>query len=549
MALERPNAAASCKGPIYRYVAQLLSSMEATSRICSENVKERTDSFEKLMPDMFEADSLADPFFIDASFSSLGLSGCKFVTEEATKLCALSRSIKQICMKLDKSPTSKQATSSRSLEEERQPCQQTCASVVPEKKDASIKDKLSPRPKAKATSPRMRPACAPANTAPASSAPLCVSTPVRAAAKGRARQRSATFQCPAPIADPKANKSPRPSPREAKAKADPTAASATAPTAFLSPRSNPGRQCRGGVKDLMRKFEAQPSSIPGPSSASDKSRPLAAKTVSSMAQAWNGSSTLKDTNPNASASRSGPQSAVQAQVKAPEAPVVTETAPAPAPAAAAAPTVEKSSEPEVEPEVATNTAAPVVAASQEAPEVHDKALKERNAPEEQISAHVAAICNQVTAQVTGLKDLKEERLARQVSRQASPRKQTSPRALTPLCPKNPDDNYEISDKGENSEDEDDSHRSHKHVPEWCKSYHEVLLKQSTWDPDTIFGSKVPPCDATLIFPPELYKSLGKERPNRRRGSSQDWAKDRLRSREIHEYKKKMGQVDKVPKKA
>jgi len=114
----------------------------------------------------------------------------------------------------------------------------------------------------------------------------------------------------------------------------------------------------------------------------------------------------------------------------------------------------------------------------------------------------------------------------------------------PLSPKKDEDNYELSDKGENSDEEDECDRKHsgKHVPKWCSDYLDILKAQSSWDPDTIFGSKVPHCDNAVVFPDELYARLRKERPNRRRGSSQDWKKDRLRSREVTEYKRKMQQT-------
>merc|ERR1719174_780512 len=113
---------------------------------------------------------------------------------------------------------------------------------------------------------------------------------------------------------------------------------------------------------------------------------------------------------------------------------------------------------------------------------------------------------------------------------------------SPLGPKNAEDNYEISDKGENSDEEDEPDRSQKHVPKWCESYLDQLAEQMSWDPDSIFGSTVPPCDQAVVFPTELYTRLKKQRPQRQRGSSQDWRRDRLRSKDVKEYKRKMGQT-------
>lgn len=113
---------------------------------------------------------------------------------------------------------------------------------------------------------------------------------------------------------------------------------------------------------------------------------------------------------------------------------------------------------------------------------------------------------------------------------------------TPLSPKHSEDNYEMSEKDENSDQEEEPDRSHKHVPRWCSGYLEVLATQSTWDPDSIFGSKVPTCDLDSIFSLDIYKQYSRERPKRRRGSSGQWSKDRLRAVEIRDYKRKMGQV-------
>lgn len=108
-------------------------------------------------------------------------------------------------------------------------------------------------------------------------------------------------------------------------------------------------------------------------------------------------------------------------------------------------------------------------------------------------------------------------------------------------PQNPEDNYEISDKGEDS-DVDEPDRSEKHVPEWSFQYLELITKQTNIDPDTIFGNRVPECDLEAIFSDALYLSCKFERPKRRRGSSGEWKKDRLSRSEITDYKHKMGHM-------
>lgn len=108
-----------------------------------------------------------------------------------------------------------------------------------------------------------------------------------------------------------------------------------------------------------------------------------------------------------------------------------------------------------------------------------------------------------------------------------------------LPPPKPEDNYELSDKGEES-DAEEPDRSHKHVPRWSAQYLELIEKQVDIDPDTIFGRRVPRCDLLVIFSDNLYQGCNKERPKRKRGSSGEWRQDRLTTQEVGEYKKKMG---------
>lgn len=114
-----------------------------------------------------------------------------------------------------------------------------------------------------------------------------------------------------------------------------------------------------------------------------------------------------------------------------------------------------------------------------------------------------------------------------------------------LSPKKDEDNYEISERDENSDDGggeivEEPDRSHKHVPEWSDKYLEALTKQEHMDPDSIFGSKVNFCDLDIIFPDDLYRRASHDRPKRKRGSSAEWSKDLLSRDEIGVYKLKMG---------
>eukprot|EP00933_Yihiella_yeosuensis_P024359 TRINITY_DN1888_c1_g1_i2.p1 TRINITY_DN1888_c1_g1~~TRINITY_DN1888_c1_g1_i2.p1 ORF type:complete len:527 (+),score=128.95 TRINITY_DN1888_c1_g1_i2:507-2087(+) len=113
-----------------------------------------------------------------------------------------------------------------------------------------------------------------------------------------------------------------------------------------------------------------------------------------------------------------------------------------------------------------------------------------------------------------------------------------------LPPKNAEDNYEISEYGGDSDNEDPGERERmrasKHVPKWAESYLDALSSQADMDPDTVFGSRVPHCNMEEIFTESLYKQVGKNRPKRQRGSSGDWRKDRLTRTEIRDYKNRMG---------
>lgn len=112
-----------------------------------------------------------------------------------------------------------------------------------------------------------------------------------------------------------------------------------------------------------------------------------------------------------------------------------------------------------------------------------------------------------------------------------------------LSPKKDDDNYEISDRDDNSEGEIvEIDRSHKHVPSWSQNYLELLEAQGGIDPDSIFGRTVPQCDLERVFADECYARFGTERPRRKRGSSGEWTQDRLSKAEISVYKEKMGQT-------
>jgi Inner centromere protein, ARK binding region len=120
--------------------------------------------------------------------------------------------------------------------------------------------------------------------------------------------------------------------------------------------------------------------------------------------------------------------------------------------------------------------------------------------------------------------------------------------LLAIPPTRPDDNYELSGKDTDSEEDDaevEKKRAAKKVPEWTKSWREKALAQSTVDPESIFGIVLPSCDLNIIFTEENYSKMKLERPKRLRGSSGNWRMDKLKQDEIDEYRKKCGQVIKA----
>jgi hypothetical protein len=112
-----------------------------------------------------------------------------------------------------------------------------------------------------------------------------------------------------------------------------------------------------------------------------------------------------------------------------------------------------------------------------------------------------------------------------------------------LPPRDPENNYEISDQGDSDVDDkvEEERRRRKPKPRWCNDYVSLLSKQADLDPDTIFGPMVPRVDMEEMFPDTLYQEVAKTRPTRRRGSSGNWHKDPLRRGEISAYKRKLGQ--------
>ncbi|CAK0847366.1 unnamed protein product [Prorocentrum cordatum] len=74
------------------------------------------------------------------------------------------------------------------------------------------------------------------------------------------------------------------------------------------------------------------------------------------------------------------------------------------------------------------------------------------------------------------------------------------------------DNYEISDKGSDS-DAEEPDRDLKPVPEWSTHYLESMERQHGIDPDTIFGGRVPRCDLDGFSPTACTSSTPRSAPS------------------------------------
>jgi hypothetical protein len=118
--------------------------------------------------------------------------------------------------------------------------------------------------------------------------------------------------------------------------------------------------------------------------------------------------------------------------------------------------------------------------------------------------------------------------------------------MVPLPPKNDEDQYEVTDKDTDSEDElSPNSRAKKHIPPWCVNWRQKAIAQIAVDPESIFGVTVPKCELDVIFTDENYRRMGLLRPKRARGSSGNWAFDKLTQEEVDKYRAKCGQVVKA----
>jgi hypothetical protein len=118
--------------------------------------------------------------------------------------------------------------------------------------------------------------------------------------------------------------------------------------------------------------------------------------------------------------------------------------------------------------------------------------------------------------------------------------------MLPLGPKHNADQYDITDKDTDSENEPSPNtRAKKHIPSWCTNWRQKAIAQIAVDPESIFGVTVPKCDLDVIFTEKNYRGMGLSRPARVRGSSGNWTFDKLTQEEVDRYRAKLGQVVKA----
>jgi hypothetical protein len=116
----------------------------------------------------------------------------------------------------------------------------------------------------------------------------------------------------------------------------------------------------------------------------------------------------------------------------------------------------------------------------------------------------------------------------------------------PLGPKHVDDQYDVTDKDTDSENElSPNTRAKKKIPGWCTNWRQKTIAQVAVDPESIFGISMPKCDLDVIFTDRNYRKMGLQRPKRARGSSGNWTFDKLSQDEIDKYRAKLGQVVKA----
>jgi hypothetical protein len=96
---------------------------------------------------------------------------------------------------------------------------------------------------------------------------------------------------------------------------------------------------------------------------------------------------------------------------------------------------------------------------------------------------------------------------------------------------------------EDDEDTKERKRAAKRIPAWCIAWIETAKTQTSIDPDTVFGSRIPRCDLEALFGQTNNAYLKARRG--KRGSSGEWGMDEISRRELDEYRAIMGHTQQL----
>ena len=121
-------------------------------------------------------------------------------------------------------------------------------------------------------------------------------------------------------------------------------------------------------------------------------------------------------------------------------------------------------------------------------------------------------------------------------------------SLAPLpFPPSEEDQYEMTEwedsDTEMQEDDKERKRSNKKIPAWCIGWIETAKTQTSIDPDTVFGLRLPRCDLSVLFG-HTNNAYMRAR-NGKRGSSGEWGMDDMTRKELAEYRQVMGHTQQL----
>jgi hypothetical protein len=112
----------------------------------------------------------------------------------------------------------------------------------------------------------------------------------------------------------------------------------------------------------------------------------------------------------------------------------------------------------------------------------------------------------------------------------------------------PEDQYALTEWDDSDvevdDDEKERRRLLKRIPDWCKGWVETAKTQTSIDPDTVFGTRIPRCDLSVIFG-NRFADNAYMRAKGRRGSSGEWGMDHLTRTELEEYRQVMGHTQQL----